>query len=71
MDDTQTSEWIEHDGKEMPVDGDVIVDVQWGDGEVFEDTPASTWNWCIDNDPNSPEFGSGAGIITHYRVVKP
>lgn len=71
MGDTQTSEWIKHDGVKRPVPGETIVDVKFGDGEIDTNAPASYWLWVIDNDPNSPGFGDGGGIITHYRVVKP
>lgn len=71
MSETKNSEWIKHDGGKMPVPAGTMVDVKFGDGEIDTNTPADYWFWIIDNDPNAPGFGDGAGIITHYRVVKP
>ena len=72
------SEWIEHDGKGMPVDGDVLVAVRFKDGEPgFDDSPipASYWhnyealasNWiAVPDDPYDDGF-----TISAYRIATP
>lgn len=43
-----TNEWIEHDGKEMPVSGDqeVFIRVRWENGaETTEASLAKEWIW--------------------------
>ncbi len=64
----KAGEWIEHDGKGMPVDGDVLVHVKFAVGGSDEDCEPQTamwWNheenWIDHQDPFS---------ITHYRIVK-
>lgn len=40
-----SSEWIEHDGKGMPVDGETVVFVKFGDGgEDWRHNKASFWH---------------------------
>lgn len=39
------SEWIEWDGGKCPVNGDVLVDVRFGDDIVCKDGTAKKWNW--------------------------
>lgn len=40
------SDWIEHDGKEMPVPGDTVVDVRFRDGTEMHDTyPCMSDSW--------------------------
>jgi hypothetical protein len=62
-------EWIKHDGKGMPVDGDVLVRVKFGDGLIglanAKDlngsiTRDSCWIW---NGPSHCE-------IQEYQIVK-
>lgn len=65
------SEWIKHDGKGMPVDGDTRVDVRWADEErpdalgylasLFDTAP---FEWVDD-----PEDETGFRRITHYRII--
>lgn len=67
-------EWIEHDGKGMPVDGHTMVHIKLGSGlcdENLKPERASWWhygdgpgesNWIADEDYLS--------TITHYRIVK-
>lgn len=67
------SEWIKHDGKGMPVDGDTLVLLRFLDGyceEAKGDEPNRAdfwaqgdddwWSYPIDN-PDS---------ITHYRIIE-
>jgi hypothetical protein len=67
------NDWIEHDGKGMPVDGDVHVKVKFRDGDEYKsitnasywddnDPMASNWVWIYDLAPSTD--------ITHYRIVK-
>lgn len=67
MSDTQTSEWIEHDGKGMPVDGDTIVCIRMRDGD---ETPAS-WNTAAEEWIWTWGERDRTGDIIAYRVVKP
>lgn len=60
----QDIEWIAHDGKGMPVAGDVMVEVLL-QCETFDDykkdpRPANAWGWEL--------FGDGSDI-THYKVI--
>lgn len=65
------SEWIEHDGKGMPVDGDTLVYVKFSDGDddskCKRPMTASYWrhNW---NRPEAPFHGSD---IVAYRIHEP
>lgn len=69
------SEWIEHDGKGMPVDGEILVHVRFPDG--YEDTHdyqgnplkpdradywSRSWDWMRPGAPLDVE-------IFAYRVV--
>lgn len=69
------SEWIEHDGKDMPVPGDTRVIVRFRDGEQEDegdDSPASYWhfneiftvgsNWVWCGEPHNSN-------IVAYRIV--
>lgn len=68
-------EWIAHDGKGMPVAGDVMVLCRFADGtdeelDGLEPLNASFWNG---NDPNDSNWIAGTVVksheITHYKVV--
>lgn len=68
------SEWIKHDGKGMPVDGDARVYVRWAHEEREDDlcSPASLWNvypneWVWRYDDGSMK--SPYIRITHYRII--
>lgn len=67
------SEWIEHDGKGMPVGGNTRVDVRW----ASESRPDALDNLAIlwDTEPqewvDDPDDETGFRKITHYRIVKP
>lgn len=71
----QNSEWIEHDGKGMPVDSKVLVDVKFRDGaEDCYDRTAGFWhdfetedhsNWV--SDQRSP----CSDDIVAYRIHTP
>lgn len=73
MTDTQTSEWIEHDGKGMPVDGDTEVEVRFPDGFVASAVSASYWHGRTDEASSwvVPRWGNRGARISAYRVVKP
>lgn len=66
-----SNDWIDHDGKGMPVDGKKLVDVKFRDGKVHERTmTAEFWhedepdssNWCFVAEPPDAH-------IVAYRVV--
>ena len=69
------SEWIEHDGKGMPVDGETIVRVRLGNGwkepATFEHWTAAAWhepatssNWtCHEYSPDD--------AIVAYQIATP
>lgn len=69
----QDSEWIEHDGKGMPVDGNTLLDIEFADGTTVSGTKARTWgaeagvdsNWFI------PADGYDGSRIRSYRIHKP
>lgn len=65
------SEWIKHDGKGMPVDGDTRVDVRWAHEEREDDldSPASLWNIYPFEWVDDPLDKSGYCRITHYRII--
>ena len=71
---TDTSEWIEHDGNGMPIDGSAIVDIKFRSliEPEYKGFKASHWagrgpeDDCWLFSKLSPE-----NDITHYRVVKP
>jgi hypothetical protein len=69
MADTQTSEWIEHDGGGMPVGDDEIVHIRMSCGwcdENMEASEAHFWNW------DWPEYPDPSPLdIVQFRVVKP
>ena len=58
-------EWIAHDGKGMPVAGDVMVDVlmRWETFDDFESDPGYALDFIWAHD------GGKAFEITHYKVV--
>lgn len=68
------NEWIKHDGKGMPVDGNTLVKVKFGDGTSFEkvflaeywhdpnDIESSSWFWADSNESAWCE-------IAEYKVV--
>lgn len=66
----ENGEWIEHDGKGMPVGGDTRVEVRFRDGFEGSITNAVYWddgerqysNWW--DSSISPKVD-----ITHYRIV--
>ena len=68
MDDTQASEWIEHDGGPRPVPASAIVTVRFRNHErvkddYYTDTGiARDWDWYHDTMDDD---------IVSYRVVKP
>ncbi len=77
MSDTQTSEWIEHDGKGMPVPDDTLVLCRFRDGTDEEQKgspPVRASYWHDDYLDYSNWFHAprpcGAEIVA-YRVVKP
>ena len=51
------SEWIKWKGGEMPVSGDVKVDIRWIDGSVYKNSPARDWGWM-------------STAITAYRITE-
>jgi hypothetical protein len=62
-------DWIEHDGKGMPVGGDVRVEVRVKDGTEYDEEDASWWgDGGVDSNWNHtyPTHKD----ITHYRIVK-
>lgn len=63
-------EWIEHDGNDMPVPANTIVDLKWGNGVVSRKNTAGHFEWDIPTDPTHEDFGSGMGVIVAYRIVK-
>ena len=72
-DNTEGGEWIEHDGKGMPVDGEAVVDVMFPDGEVVTAHKAGFWDYSDRNSSNwvVPQWGNSGSRIIAYRVVKP
>lgn len=57
--------WIKHDGKGMPVDGSIWVEVRYAD-LVESEGAAHMWaNWGWSNPRHH------ANLITHYRIVSP
>lgn len=66
------SDWIDHDGKEMPVDGAALVGVRMRDGTETPAGmffPASGWKWRWE-DEAAPEANK-AGDIIAYRIQEP
>ena len=55
----QEDEWTENKGV-CPVEGDILVDVKFCDGDVEEATVAACWNWNVKDVYN----------ITHWRLHK-
>ena len=66
------SEWIKHDGKGMPVDGDTRVDVRWAHEEREDalDSPAYLWDQTPQEWVDDPEDETGFRRITHYRIIE-
>ncbi|QIG68240.1 hypothetical protein EVB56_049 [Rhizobium phage RHph_Y1_10] len=64
-------EWIGWKGGVRPVDRKTIVDVIWADGERYDAIPAGEWVWSIDVDAHLSGGGSGAGVISSYRISEP
>lgn len=69
------SEWIKHDGKGMPVDGDTLVDVLHADStptlrifarEAINDDDRYGFDWWSHRDTMK---GHEYGYITHYRII--
>lgn len=66
----ENGEWIEHDGKGMPVDGETMVQVRYRDGlegsilraDFLDDENPARSNWWYS------EVGPYEDI-THYRIV--
>lgn len=65
MGDTQTSEWIEWKGGEMPVPKDTLVDVRDLDGTEWPGFPADFHPWNVDDCIRLDD------LVAAYRVVKP
>lgn len=71
------SEWIEHDGKRMPVDGDVLVAVRFKDGcNDFDDSPILASRWHDDEIGASNWIKTGLdrifnATISAYRIATP
>lgn len=66
------SEWIDHDGKGMPVDGDTIVSIRIRSGEETPakwNTRAKDWAWRWADERSAASFKSGD--ILAYRVHTP
>lgn len=71
------NEWIEHDGKSMPVDGDTLVFVRFGDGSDDEKIgrepiKARWWHfWYSIADSNWvwTENRSSTSDIVAYKIV--
>jgi hypothetical protein len=60
------SEWIEHDGKGIPVDGETLVLVRfWGGEESIVPNRASVAGECWKKSTMFPE-----STITHYRLAE-
>ena len=67
------SEWIEHDGKGMPVDGEVIVDVKFPDGVVVSELRAKHWHHAYTDASNwyRPDWDHHTNArISAYRIVE-
>ena len=70
-------EWIEHDGKGMPVAGGVVVDVRFRDGHVVNALPANYWDSLYPEHANcsnwvTPIYGDPLDSrIVAYRVHPP
>ena len=64
------SEWIEHDGKGMPVSPDTKVIVRFRDGdEETEDLAATAASWGAGRGSNwSHEFPGGSDIVAYHIV---
>lgn len=77
MTEAQTSEWIEHDGKDMPVDGKTLVLCRFRDGtdEEAEGDPPTLASYWHDDDLECSNWFHGnsqcGAEIVAYRVVKP
>lgn len=69
------SEWIDHDGKGMPVDGDVLVAVKFKDGdEDFINFPIRAEYWHSDNEGSNwvaSNTDDDDALITAYRIATP
>lgn len=61
------SEWIEHDGKGMPVDGDKLVEVRQRDGWE-SGRPVKASYWTISHDNWTHDHSRQAYDIVAYRV---
>lgn len=63
----EASEWIEHDGKSMPVAHDTLVDVRHRDGDEFERVRAGNREdvYAVDWSHEDQDFD---GDIVAYRV---
>lgn len=58
------TEWIEHDGKGMPVDAETKVIVRFRNGIEEDETDA--WDACLWEWEN---YGDGSDIVA-YRVIE-
>lgn len=69
------SEWIEHDGKGMPVDGETIVRVRWGDG-CEEPLDNANWTAAAWHEPETSsnwtchEYSPDVAIVA-YQIATP
>lgn len=59
----KSRQWLDHDGRGLPVNRTMRVDVRFADGEEFENNPAYLWQWG----PYADDV-SDLGRITAYRV---
>ncbi|MGR9252701.1 hypothetical protein [Rhizobium leguminosarum] len=64
----EENSWRDWPGGEMPVSGDTLVDVRWGDGAIYERQLARTWGWNIPVQPGVND--QDAGIIVAWRPAE-
>lgn len=71
--------WIEWRGGEMPVSGDVVVDVQFGNGAVVRAIRADRLLWGrprqetgreVGSEPPSGRTGKSGGMVVAYRELE-
>lgn len=63
------TDWIDHDGKELPVEKETLVGVRMRDGSETPagmSFPASGWKWRWE-DETAPD-GNRSGDIVAYRI---
>lgn len=64
--------WVEHDGGEMPVDGETVVIVRFRDGrqeEIREQMRAVWWSPIAGSRDHWKSTGAGSDIVA-YRIVE-